>query len=132
MTSQIIECGSVGTDGKMRLPMERVNQFFSQHKGERLIVTFEVAERGTTDSMLGYYFRYIVPTVRQAMADLGDFRTDTEVEEWLRETSPICWRNGVLLTAGQLAKADMINYINWIQCFSAENLYVYIEDAKCL
>lgn len=131
MSSQIVECGSVGADGKMRLPMERVSQFFAQHKGQRLIITFEAVERGT-ESMLGYYFKYIVPTIRQAFADLGDFRTDSQIEEFLREESPICWANGVLLKAQQLTRSQMSDYILWLQHYAAENLFVYIEDPKCL
>ena len=137
---EITTTGIVSNDGKMKLAMTELNEYCNRHKGERIIARFTIVERGTSEAMLGYYYQYIVPTVREALKQTGDYKTEKETDEWLREQCPVCRRerreNGryvyELIEAEQLGNAPMADYIEWIRMFSAENLYVYIEDPRIL
>lgn len=42
-TQKISESGLIGTDGRLRIPMDRVNAWCAEHKGERVVIRFEAA-----------------------------------------------------------------------------------------
>ena len=127
--TQIVESGEVTENGKMRLPMDRINEFLNQNKGKRLIVTFEVAEHGSSNALLRYYFGYIVPTVQQALTKLGNRITRKETEEWLRSISPIMEGKE---SVNDVPQADMWEHIEFLKEYCAENLSVYIEEARVI
>lgn len=129
--SEIVESGTVGADGNLRLPMDRLRQFFSEHKGERLIVRFEAVKKGT-ESQLAYYFRYVLPTIRQAFYETGDRMTEDDVDEMLRHQSSVCWKCGHCRSVRELHPEEMSDFLEWLKQYAAENLYVYIEDPKTL
>lgn len=130
--AEIVESGTIGADGKLRLPMDRLRQFFSEHKGERLIVRFEAVKSGTNEAQLAYYFRYILPTIRQAFYETGERMTEDAVDEFLRRESAVCWKDGECRSIRQLRQEEMSDFIDWLKQYAAENLYVYIEDPKTL
>lgn len=129
---EIVESGMVGVDGKMRLPMDRLRQFFSEHKGERLIVHFEAVQPGTSASQYAYYFRYVLPTIRMAFYETGERLTDEDVDEMMRTQSTVCWKQGHCRTVRELNQTEMSEFLDWLKQYAAENLYVYIEDQKTL
>ena len=126
---KIVEAGVITNGGKMRLPMNRINEFFDKNKGKRLIITFEVAEHGSSEALQGYYFKYIVPTIQQALWKTGDRRRTAEVQDWLLNISPVC--EGIT-DIHKLSNADMIEHIEWLKQFAAENLDVYIEEPRSI
>ena len=131
--SKISEFGIVAADGKLRLPMDRLNAFFAANKGKRVVVRFEAAEPGSTELQLAYYLNYIVPTIQTALWENGDRRTEKQVDLWLRQQCASCYNDyGGLLEARQISKPDFSDFIEWLQQFAAENLYVYIEDPKAI
>lgn len=130
--SEIVESGIIGADGNLRLPMDRLRQFFSQHKGERLIVRFEAVKTGTNEAQLGYYFNYILPTIRQAFYETGERMTEDAVDEFLRQESAVCWKDGECRSVRTLTQEEMSDFIDWLKQYAAENLYVYIEEPKTL
>ena len=132
MANKISEAGVIGEDGRLRLPMERVNAFFKANKGKRIIVRFEAAEIGSTEAQLAYYFQYIVPTVQAALWETGERLTEGLTDLWLRQQCGSCYKDGGLLEARQISKTDFSDFIDWIKQFAAENLYIYIEDAKTI
>ena len=127
--TQIVESGEVTESGKLRLPMDRINEFLVQNKGKRLIVTFEVAEHGSSNALLRYYFGYIVPTVQQALTKLGNRITRKETEKWLRSISPIMEGKE---SVNDVPQADMWEHIEFLKEYCAENLSVYIEEARAI
>lgn len=130
---KISESGTIGTDGKLRLPMDRLNAFFSQNKGKRVIVNFEAATPGSSEAQLAYYFNYIVPTVQTALWETGERLTEKQTDLWLRkQCGSYCDDTGGLLEARQMTQTDFSEYLEWLKQFAAENLYVYIEDPKTL
>ena len=132
-TTKISESGLIGDDGRLRMPMDRVNAFFAAHKGERVVVRFEAAAPGSTELQLAYYFNYIVPTIQTALWETGDRKTEKQVDLWLRQQCGNCYNDyGGLLEARQMSKPDFSEFLEWLKQFAAENLYVYIEDSKTL
>ena len=133
MKTKISESGLIGTDGKMRLPMERLNEFFAAHAGKRIVMTIEAVVPGSSAAQLSYYFRYIVPTIQQALYELGERKTEKQVDLWLRQQCGYCYNDyGGLLEARQMTQPDFSDFLDWIKQYAAENLYVYIEDSKSL
>ena len=131
--TKISESGLIGNDGRLRMPMDRVNAFFEAHKGERVVVRFEAAAPGSSELQLAYYFNYVVPTVQTALWETGERLTEKQVDLWLRQRCGSCYNDyGGLLEARQMTKTDFSEFLEWLKQFAAENLYVYIEDPKTL
>ena len=132
MNRYICESGRIDKDGKMRLPMDRLRQFFSQNKGRRIVIRVDVWEE-PTEAMFGYYHRYIVPTIQKALYEQGQRLAAEEVDEWLRSSNKItCNAEHGLRRVEQLSRDEMSEFISWLKEFAAENLYTYIEDPKTL
>lgn len=133
MPTRISEFGSIGRDGRLRIPMDRLNELFAQHKGKRVIARFEIYSPGTTELQLAYYRNYIVPTCQQALYKLGERKTELQVDLWLREQCGICYNDyGQLMDAREMSMEDFSEFLEWLKQFAAENLYVYIEDPKTI
>lgn len=131
--TKISESGLIGQDGKLRMPMDRLNTFFAQNRGKRIVVRFEAAEPGSSALQLAYYFNYIVPTIQTALYETGERMTEKQVDLWLRQRCGSCYNDyGGLLEARQIPQADFSEFLEWLKQFAAENLYVYIEDPKTL
>ena len=131
--TKISESGLIGADGRLRLPMDRLNAFFEAHRNERVVVRFEAAQRGSSELQLAYYFNYVVPTIQTALYETGERKTERQVDLWLRQQCEVCvsgW--GDLYEARQMSQSDFSEFLEWIKQFAAENLYVYIEDPKTL
>lgn len=123
----------VGEDGKLRLPMDRLNAFFKANKGKRLIVRFEAATPGTSEMQLAYYYHYVIPTVKAALWDTGERKTSEQTDEWLRSLCPSCYdEEGGLIETREMSMPDFSDYLDWLKQFAAENLSVYIEDPRTI
>lgn len=132
-SDKISESGIVGTDGRLRMPMDRLNAFFAEHKGERVVVRFEAAAPGSTAAQLAYYFNYIIPTIQTALWETGERKTERQTDVWLREQCAVCTSGwGDLMEAGQMSKTDFSEFLEWLKQFAAENLSVYIEDPRTI
>ena len=147
-TNRICESGVIGTDGKIRLPMDRLRAFFIANKGRRVIVEFEAAAHGSSELQLAYYYKYVIPAIQIALYDTGERMNAKQVDQWLREQCPSIFERFIPATDEQaergymgctetkdvrdLSVAEMAEYLAWIKQFAAENLYVYIEDPRTL
>jgi hypothetical protein len=133
-TQKISESGLIGTDGRLRMPMDRLNEWFAQHKGERVVIRFEAAAPGSSELQLAYYFNYIVPTIQTELLDTGVRKTEKQVDLWLRSQCWACYDcvGGGLLEAREMSKPDFSDFLEWLKQFAAENLYVYIEDPRTI
>lgn len=137
MSHEISETGIIGPDGKLRLPMDRLNAFFAANKGKRVIVRFEAAMPGSTGLQQSYYYNYIVPTIKAALYANGERYTENGVDRWIINNYPY---HGDLFTdagepkviARQLTNLEMSDLLEWLKQFAAENLFVYIEDPRTL
>lgn len=132
-SDKISESGIIGPNGQLRMPMDRLNAFFADHKGERVVVRFEAAAPGSTALQLAYYYNYIVPTIQIALLETGERKTERQTDIWLREQCVHCTSGwGDLMEARQMSKNDFSLFLEWLKQYAAENLYVYIEDPKTL
>lgn len=112
--------------------MDRLNAFFAENPGCRLIARFEVAEPGTTEAQRGYYFGYIIPTVQAAMREQGTIWSESRTDIMLRSMCSDCYTDEGLLEVEQMSRSQLSDFIEWIKQFAAENLYIYIEDPKTI
>ena len=141
---KISESGIITADGKMKLPMERIRAFAASHPGQRIVARFETFVSGTTEAQLGYYYNYVLPTIRTALYELGERMNEKKVDEWLRQQCPSIFETFIPPTKEQakqgylgctetkgirdLSVSEMSDYLNWLKQFAAENLSVYIEE----
>ena len=131
---KISESGVIGTDGKLRLPMDRLNAFFATNKGKRVMVRFETAEPGTSAALLGYYYNYVIPCIVETLREQGTRMTDERVDRWLMEEYPggHTFDMADKVFGRQLDQRQMLDFLDWLKQFAAENLFVYIEDPKTI
>lgn len=128
----------IGTDGRLRLPMDRINAFCAANKGKRVVVRFEAAEPGSTKLQQAYYYNYIIPTIQAALFEQGTRKSEKATDKFLieqypgdKEESQIGF--GVDVTeARNLDRNQMSDFLEWLKQYAAENLSVYIEDPQTL
>ena len=121
---RISEAGLIGTDGRLRLPMDRLNQTFARFPGKRVVVTFDVMDDSTRQQH-GYYRQYVLPTIVQAFWETGERMTEERAEQLLLSEYP-----GKAESVADMDKQQMSDFLSWLKQYAAENLYVYIEDPK--
>jgi len=137
-SDKISESGTIGKDGKLRLPMDRLNAWFASHPGERITVRFEAAPQHSTAAQTAYFYNYIVPTVANAFYEQGTRMSEKNVDKWLVEQYPGDKTESVLGTCEEITEArefdknQMSDFIDWLKMYAAENLNVYVEDSKTL
>ena len=136
--SSISEAGAIGHDGRLRLPMDRLNAAFAEHAGERVVIRFYFDVPGSTASQRTYYYQYIIPTIKDKLLEMGERRSDGAIDRWLVAQFPgdkeetELGTSEVVTEARSLNMLQMSEFLEWLQQFAAENLQVYIEDPKVL
>ena len=83
-----------------------------------------------------------MPSVRQALAEIGERKTEQDTETFLRQNSPVMQVEKIDQISGKYfselrqindcSNAELIEHIDTIKQFAAENLNIYIEDPKIL
>lgn len=134
--------GTVNANGGLVMYMGELNAFFAQHKNERIVARFTVATVGSSEALKGYYFHYVVPTIRTALWETGDRKTEEQTERFLRELSPLCYDEIVNQDTGEynhrlreireLSNGELIEHIDCIRQFAAEELNVFVDDPKTI
>lgn len=155
---KISESGFIGQDGRLRMPMDRLNQEFARHKGQRVIMRVEFVSPGTSAAQLAYYYTYIVPTIVDALRERGMRMSEKQADKWLQKQCPSIFENIVPGNVAQelsimdngcakvrnvdvlgyteikgirdLSVSEMSDFLEWLKQYAAENLSVYIEDPK--
>ena len=133
--NKLVESGMIGADGRLRLPMDRINAYAAANKGKRIIARFQAVEPGSTEAQKAYYYSYILPTVQAAEWDLGNRMTEEAVDSFLIGQYPFDKEtaDGNAVTAGrELNQKQMSDFIDWLKMFAAQNYSVYIEDSKSI
>lgn len=133
--SKISESGIIGHDGKLHLPMDRLNAFFAANKGTRVVVCFETAEQGSTAAQQSYYYKYVLPTIVASYYEQGTRMTADDVDTQLIGLYPgeLYNESGMMPErAKELNKKQMSDFLDWLKQFAAENLAVFIEDARTI
>ena len=131
---KISESGMITPDGLLRIPMDRLNAFFADHKGQRIIVKFEAASPGSSAAQLSYYYNYVLPSIVQALREQGTRMSEERADRWLMAEYPggFYYDGNKQVVARQLIQSQMFEFLEWLKQYAAENLYVYIEDPKTI
>ena len=131
---KISESGLIGNDGLLRMPMDRVNAWFKDHKGERVVVCFEAVEIGSTEAQQRYYYGYVLPTLVDAYKENGTIVRPDILDNELILSYPGYkgFNNEYIGHARYLSKSQMSEFLEWLKQFAAENLSVYIEDPRTI
>lgn len=132
MSERISESGIINQDGKLKMPMDRLNDFFQKHKGKRVIVQMEAVEKGTSMAQLAYWYKYIVPTVQKGLKEMGERKNVRQVDIWLREKYGEFDENGKLVEPIGMSRDSFADMIDAVKQMAAEYLGVYIEDSKTI
>lgn len=132
--TKISECGTINDNGRLLMPMDRLNAFFLANRGQRVIVRFETAEPGSSKLQLAYYYNYVLPCVVEALREQGTRISEERADHWLIEQYPggFSYDGNKQTVARQLTQPQMSEFLEWLKQYAAENLYVYIEDPKTL
>lgn len=132
--AKISESGHIDANGKLFLPMDRVNAFLATNKGKKVVIEFIAVEPGSTAAQQSYYYKYVLPTIVDALREQGTRKTEEQADRWLMEEYPGGGNPEMisLVFARQLDQRQMADFLDWLKQFAAENLYVYIEDPKTI
>lgn len=132
MSEKISESGIINSDGQLKMPMDRLNEFFQKHKGKRIIMQIEAVEKGTTMAQLAYWYKYIVPAVQKGLKDMGERKNVRQVDIWLREKYGETDENGKLLEPIGMSRSSFAEMIDAVKQLGAEYLGIYIEDSRTI
>jgi len=136
---KISESGIITTDGALRIPMDRLNACFAEHKGERVVVRFYFGVPGSTAAQQSYYYQYVVPTIQQALRETGVRTNEKAVDKFLMSRYPgdkcepdINFGEDVT-EARYLNRDQMADFLEWVKQFAAEPpLSVYVDDPRTI
>lgn len=139
---EITATGMINNKGGLQMYMGELNQFFSMHRGSRIIARFTVASPGSSEALKGYYFNYVVPTFRSGIWEAGERLTEEQTERRLRELSPVMYEltpdintgkyETRLRTIAELSNAELIEHIEHLKQIAAEEYNTFIDDPKTI
>lgn len=142
MSNEIIVSGMVNKDGKLAMYMAELNDFMIKRKNEMVIARFKTYKKGSSSALRGYYFNYVVPTMKMALWQSGDRKTDSQTEEYLRSISPVTISQEANEETGDyrteirrisdLDNRELIEHIEFIKQMAAEEYSVYIDDPSSI
>ena len=135
---EITATGIINDNGGLQMYMGELNQFFSMHKGSRIIARFTVASPGSSEALKGYYFNCVVPTFQSGIWEAGERLTEEQTERRLRELSPVMYEQTPdintgkyetqLRTIAELSNAELIEHIEFLKQLASEEYCLYIAD----
>ena len=138
--NKISESGIINQDGILKVPQDRLQEFYNQNRGKRVLIQIEAVERGTSMAQMAYWYKYIVPTCQDAVCriegdrmNLQGYRmNERKVDIFLRERFDNRDNNGRLLEISEFSRTDFAELIDFIKQYAAEYLSVYIEDSRTI
>lgn len=132
--SRIVESGVVREDGRLYVPMDRVNDYATQHKGERVIVTIEAVPKEATIAQKTYYYKYVLPTIVEALYKKGERISEQDADVMLIGAYPGDLKIGEVYAskASELTSTQMSDFLDWLKQYAAEHLEVYVEDPRTI
>ena len=115
--------------------MDQLKQFGRMNPGKRFKMVLYSNEKKS--SHLGYYFAEIVPKFKQAFRELGEPLSDTEVDQRLRDFSPVLKRQDETgsdvirsLSDDDFSDDDWKEYIEDLKIFGASNFNIVINQKQ--
>ena len=133
--------GAIDNDGRLKCYKQEMNDFFMQHKGERVVIKLEVLGDEPSASLKAYYYKVVVPAFVQALWERGTRKTQEDVEYMLRTFSPIMIAetfekdgnvNRRVKRISEVTHEELCEHIETLKQFAAEDFGIYIEDPRTL
>lgn len=131
---KISESGVIGADGKLRLPQDRLQAYFREHRGERVVVSFEAAFVGSSAAQQTYYYKYIIPCIVEARHKQGTRMSEENTDKWIIEQYPgeFTYAGKIQTHARELSQNQMSELLEWLKQYAAEHLQVFIDDPRII
>lgn len=136
----IVQKGVINKDGGLVMYMGEVNDFLKKNKDSHVLVEFKILEGPPSTALKGYYYAGIIPGFRKALWNSGDRKTVEQTEYFIREISPIMVKeyqnehgnyvHDELKKIEDLSNSELIEHIEFLKQFAAENYSFYIEDPQ--
>lgn len=128
------EYGYIDSEGRLRLPKGRIEDYLSQHREMRAIVSIEAVCPHTSKALQSYYNRVAVPAIADGFYKRGTLMTKAAAEAWVRSEYPLLPYNedGTMKNIYQMTQEEAVRYIEWLKQYCAENLETYIEDPRVI
>lgn len=132
--------GKINNEGRLMMQPE-LTEFIRAWANSRVVATFEILPDNPSEALTGYYYHYVVPTMKAALWESGDRTNEKECEQWLRNTSPITnnyeWKNDFgwarqVKEITDLSSAELVEHIEFIRQMAAEEYSIYIEDPQTI
>lgn len=128
----------INDEGRLMTPPD-LREFLTMWKNNRVVVRFEILPDTPSEALKGYYFHYVVPTMKTALWESGERKNEQQTENWLREMSPIThhceWRgfwDVTIKEIAELSNAELSEHIEHIRQMAAEEFSVYIEEPQTI
>lgn len=128
----------INNEGRLMTPPD-LREFLTMWKNNRVVVRFEILPDTPSEALKGYYFHYVVPTMKTALWESGERKNEQQTENWLREMSPIThhceWRgywDVTIKEIAELSNAELSEHIEHIRQMAAEEFSVYIEEPQTI
>lgn len=128
----------INDEGRLMTPPD-LREFLTMWKNNRVMVRFEILPDTPSEALKGYYFHYVVPTMKTALWESGERKNEQDTDKWLREMSSITnkteWNNGWqsrLKEINELSNAELSEHIEHIRQMAAEEFSIYIEEPQTI
>lgn len=133
--------GAIDNDGHLKCYKQEMNDFFQQHKGEKVVIKFEVLGDEPSASLKAYYYKVVVPAFVQALWERGTRKTQEDVEYMLRTFSPVMIAeefdkygnvNRRVRRISEVTHEELCEHVETLKQIAAEEFGLYIEDPRAL
>ncbi len=117
-------------------------------------MSFSVYEPETSVLLRAYYYKKVLPDIKDAFKKLGEFMDLEQTDLFLREISPVCRQVKIDPSTGKKSvtlkeiinfdsfsgyidseetdNSELIEHIEYIKQYAAENLSIFIDDPKTI
>lgn len=133
--------GKTNESGQLQLQPE-ARAFLQTWPNSRVVAKFTILADDPSEALKGYYYHYVVPTMKAALWEGGERMNEQETEYHLRELSPVTckkeWNDGQwryeteVLNIYDLSSAELVEHIEYIKQMAAEEYSIYIEDPQTI
>lgn len=138
ITKELIIPGKINNSGKPVFFMGEFNEFCKKHNGKKILLKIEVLDEKASPNLKGYYYNYVVPTLRKAIWENGERKTEQQTELFLRQISPVMISQKIekgkyissIRKVEDLTSSELVEHIEVLKQIAAEEYSCYIEDPK--
>ena len=131
--------GKITPTGELNAPWQVLTDFCSMHKDRGVILRAEILPKEPSEKSKNYFFGYIINELREILwQTYGERYTKEQTYDWIRRQCPLFlheerengeWRV-MLKEFEELDSAEVVEVIDWIMQYVAENFNEILEEPK--